>query len=1297
MDDFEYSVEISDRDWQCFFTECEECNLLPPSLAGVDDSGMSDLDDTASMLAKRVEKVKLTGFSEADHPIDGPPVCESPPVDHYLSKHGASGMESVLSGSEEDIHLQSVNMFFERLKNLTETERLAEPSQVRAVKKREAIEKEQKCSDGQQAITSTTKLNSLPARGETAVGKETVRPVDTISNINIMKKVKSGFNISLELAASNSAIKTNRSAYPETELIIREEACTETSVKPPFHDSQERVFYSETTPYADKVIKVDMCTPVDDIKQKDLSTSQLILSKKCGTDLSNNLEMLTGPKVLQPDATSTNKTASQVSSPSASIKRKRRKKRRLSAEPVESGLGYERQVLVKQRTEDSEEEQYTWRGGAGFCLAEDINLLHSHEPPKNVMSSLYSVTSSHTVSMSAKEMEVNYPSHSDSPKNSQYQYLPESRIGQGRCNATDLAKIHSTDDNQSVTPLSQMDDRVRKALSTSGNVQPCMKLPVEELTGLNKYCCLPRSVDASVIGKSDVSRGTENSDRNDSCAESLQLSYIVNRVNIGCENEQNLKCCTAKVKSVTRSILPRPDSNDPEVEVSQNDKLSAAKSVLAVEGGNSDRYNRSLCQRETEHQQQLEIDTDQYSSNSGKTHFPLSATGIISADAHNKKHQQFKTRACPFSDDIFSNMTSAKLTEDCTNSSSDNNCLSVKQTEHPLEAQTSSKSDALSEKNTTGVTAQSEPSQIIAFQSRNPCSSGETNVIGCRQMETKLPMSEDLLTSPSDITPLSSCCTLDTESVVSLSNENITDISASFCSFLCQNESGGQGEMKSLMLEKHMQKDSTFGPKSQSVLNDSTESKCDLLGGAEDAITPSEDERRNAKKPLDSKHSVFTMSSFWSEMEKLTINDILGLRMSDKAAPPNSFPPLQENEETDTFATNDSGFFMQLNESSPEQTIEYTLSAPDSAQSVLGPVMALNSSSSRSVMWESQPVPASVCADIYPENMMLTSASGICQPVLSGGAQKCLRKISKNVSVHNLHALESEPFSSTWRHQTIPTFDKGGLEKVECFTEHVPRKDNDVNSSPSSVTDSYTSSFVDLFRYFFGGKQSTPSQLATDNTTTFSTYGNSIPETYDYFFSDFDTESFFCPLFTVEEQAKDELVPIFSYSRSANRNLQFPEAYDYFFPSSSSDDSSVESDDEDNSGPVRVVTRFSRKASSSEIFADIYEDFFTDKDLTQNFFWKNTLSFRNFYLTGSTIQKQALSNSLPLVPVRQSDISLRRTVYPSNVLGNQDIVFPDPLLYHLEERISRQLVQQPFRYEDLQTAVSNPSKSHFIQ
>ncbi|KAI9530884.1 hypothetical protein NQZ68_000375 [Dissostichus eleginoides] len=226
-------------------------------------------------------------------------------------------------------------------------------------------------------------------------------------------------------------------------------------------------------------------------------------------------------------------------------------------------------------------------------------------------------------------------------------------------------------------------------------------------------------------------------------------------------------------------------------------------------------------------------------------------------------------------------------------------------------------------------------------------------------------------------------------------------------------------------------------------------------------------------------------------------------------------------------------------------------------------------------------------------------------------------------------------------------------------------------------------SLSNIFQYVFGGKPSIPSQSATDNIPTSYSEGNSVPETYDHFFS--DTESFFYPLIT-----KDELLPIFSYSHSATRDLQFPEAYEHFFASSSSDDSSGESDGEDSCSPVRVVSRFSRTTSTSQISTDIYEHFFTDGDLRQNFFWNTTLSFRNMSFTKCTVHKETLSNPLSSVPVSQSGRSIGRIVHPINALGNQDIMLADPLIHHLDNRIYTQLRHQPFSFEDLQTAVSNP-------
>ncbi|XP_035596708.1 PGC-1 and ERR-induced regulator in muscle protein 1 isoform X2 [Oncorhynchus keta] len=171
---------------------------------------------------------------------------------------------------------------------------------------------------------------------------------------------------------------------------------------------------------------------------------------------------------------------------------------------------------------------------------------------------------------------------------------------------------------------------------------------------------------------------------------------------------------------------------------------------------------------------------------------------------------------------------------------------------------------------------------------------------------------------------------------------------------------------------------------------------------------------------------------------------------------------------------------------------------------------------------------------------------------------------------------------------------------------------------------------------------------------------------------------------------KDEQLPIFSCGHSANKNLQFPEAYDHLFSS----DSSADSDEEDNQvrSPIRVITRLNHKPNETQgviVAPDIYEDFFTDEGLSENFFWKNNFSLRKVRLTGSTSQSQR-SDSWSLVPVDEIKSSFCRSIRPIHTLGIQDQPFPDQLLYNLEGRIFRQLAEQKRRYPDLQMAVANP-------
>lgn len=1084
-----------------------------------------------------------------------------------------------------------------------------------------------------------------------------------------MKKDVLGSKISPDPAASNAVLQTNKSANPKTRLFTREEACTETRVNEATQLNQSRdspacVICSETAAHADGGTTGETRTPLNSVYQEDLLIDSPI-----------NLEMVMhvnrkggqNADVLQSDATRTNKAASQESSHSASIKRKRRKKRRLSLEPAHGVHGHDGQVFV--RHSDSEEERHAWRGGTVLCLSQDKNLSHLNEPPaKKIISSLtsYSATSNLPVNISVKEIKVDLAHYNT------HRCLQESIVRKGRCTALNPAENNPPHEKAP----SQTDDRAMSAPHDSGNMATHLQFSSRLHT--------VRITDG-VTGRSGPSTEAEHCGRNDSHAGSLQKSDQMNHSINCCEDEQNPESCTADVKSIR--ITTSAESNDLAVEISQKDKLSVAKSVLAVEAGHAGHAGRDeqmLCQREAEPQHQLGIDCQDADTD----RFTLKGTRLSGSSSDDTKPKKFKPGACP-SLEMSSQVDRAESTSDASSALANEHFLAqsptsfdlettARPTEHPLLPHTLSKRSVLSERNTTAEGAELAASQIMAFQSGNPLRSGDITVK--RQRETEPSMSEDLPTSPPVITPVSSCCTLDTESVMSISNEKVTDMSGSSCLSVNQNGRGDQGEASSPMLEKLQEGDGTSECKSQSVSNDTTDLKCDSGVKAEGIITAFKAEREPPKAP-DSKHSVFTMSSFWTEMEKLTINDILSLRMISKAASSSSLPPLQESEKTSMFALTDSSFLTQPDESKPEPTNGDAPSDSHSIETSSGSVLAANPFSSSGVMWES------LEADVYPENMMLTSVGDISQPAPSEGAQESLRNISKNVTVHNLHALGSESLRCSRTVQTLQTLDEGGLQNVEYFTDgHGPKQEEDTDSLASLSTDGYRISLSAIFHYLFSGKQSFPSQSATDNITSCYIEGNSVPETYDLFFSEFEIESFFYPLILAEDQTKDELVPVVSYSRSANRSLEFPEAYDHFMASSSSEESSVDSDEEDSGGPVRVVTRFNHASSTSPISTDIYEHFFSDSDLRQNFFWKTTLSFRNISLYGSTAKKQTLSNPPSRVPVRQSGRFFGKTVPPLNALGNGDAMFPEPLL-----------CQQPSRNEDFQTAVSNPGESRFTQ
>lgn len=1015
MEDFECSVDICDQDWTTFVAECDECNLLPPSLAGLEDSGMSDIDDKVRF----AQKVELgAAFSEVD-----PPGCAGSPADRYIGKHGVTGMESILSGSEEDIHLQSINVFFERLKGASEEEKLADPNQTRAPTQRDVKQEGGHRSEGQPSNNSALtenipNVNVLAASGEAAAAETTELNNVSSSTVKTARTHEDGARGSTKPAGSTSVFTSLEAVQPEAEL------------------KQPRVAASPEVKVADPP------TPLNTVGQEqsppNKGSSNASRSRVDVTWRKDSNASLT-------DSTDPSKAESRESSPSSSVRRKRTKKRRLELA--------ERQGFVKPS--DSEDEQQARRGWLGVRVAEENQLYALKIPQRHATPSEYT------------SMDSSLPN----------QYA-ESVFRQSRMDGARLADTGGGN-GQAVIPLNPA---VMSVLDHSSHLAPRLHpgghLHIDEKM-IHIFCCEKEQ-------QQQQQRSSQTHRR--SAAGSLLHEEAANP-GVHCHHALTDPCGARPSQS--RPPLSRHDSPN-----TQSTHTEPTKSTLE--------------------------------------------------DLNSLPDKHWPSPRLPISDEN----------------------IPVQPPELPVSLP-SSDLDVVSGRSTEAERPETPPSVPTALQ-----------------------VSEHSLTSLSDFTLVSSCCTLYTESGMSLSNGNITDLSYSSCLSISQNDSRcSEGKTSPTKQEEE-----------------------ENLVPEADAAAPSPEAEDEPGQVPDSTPSVFAMSSFWSEMEKLTINDILGLRQSEQAAPQSSIPPLKERQKPAEFALTDSGLYSE--ELNPEQT------------SVSDPLPVLQSA----------------------DTLATTGGKGLD----SGSGQTSFRRICKTVSVQNLRTLERVKEKD----QPLLSLGEGGLDNVGCFP------DGPVNNKED---DSYSISLGGIFQYIFG-KQPHP-QSCSGTTASCHADGHSLPETYDQFMSDCTMEGIFDPFATAHDGAKDG-------SRSASTTLQLPEEYENYFAPSSSDES-----DEDAGGAVRVVDRRRRGSNASAHSTDIYDNFFTDGDFEQGFFWKTT-SFRNPLFSGSTGKQQTVSGGSQI------------TVNPVDALENQECVFSD--LYPAEDGRSDMLPQHPFTYEDLQVAVPGPSESSYI-
>nr|XP_049611580.1 PGC-1 and ERR-induced regulator in muscle protein 1 [Syngnathus scovelli] len=666
-----------------------------------------------------------------------------------------------------------------------------------------------------------------------------------------------------------------------------------------------------------------------------------------------------------------------------------------------------------------------------------------------------------------------------------------------------VSQITTVSTKEVLSPSSSPANMKRKRRKKRSHSMPSSQSRLERGTD-DEQSFSPAYRDIKVLSSNELQKTDEFATTAFPCGGTCQHgSNLVSFIHPSCEDQFNLEDSRSKVQAPTRGAHLDNDGDD--VDGGQGDTLSAAKSVLAAEALHSGRDEHTWCQRQTEHQQQLEMETHHQDQNS---HDVLSVAQTQKSTFLNAGLQKGEITRSPV-DEMVTKVTCAELTSDSMElsdhkriSSERPSGLALKETEHHVE--------------------------------RNKCDNEDCEISSFA----------DHFTHKKEITPEFG----NKRPVQSSSNKNI----AGPCSRPCQ-DPFPVDRCASVMLT-HEERAHGTG-----------QMRRDLKAGDEAVLSTS----CVPEDTPNSKHPIFVMSSFWSEMEKLTINDIMGLRKTNK--------------ETDE---SNSGLSSQCVKSKALPAGENTCGHLDSTSSKL--------------LWENKPV------DVYTDKAEETSFIGSPR---QGSPPKNLRKISKNASVYNLRALDSlEPHSQAKKGQTLQT-----LKEVEV---------KEVDEHNQASTRSYSFSLSDIFQFLLGGKQQIHSGSVKDDINM---DGNSLPETYDHFFAEFGIENFFYPFVTEKEHTKAIKLT------SAQTNLHLPDAYEYFFASSSSDDSAGEEEEEEDEscGPVRVVSRFTQKLNTTQTLTDNYENFFCDSDMRENFFRTATFSFRNFHLTGGAVQsKRSLPSSI---------------------------------------------------------------------
>uniref|UniRef100_UPI003AAF1676 uncharacterized protein perm1b n=1 Tax=Centroberyx gerrardi TaxID=166262 RepID=UPI003AAF1676 len=375
---------------------------------------------------------------------------------------------------------------------------------------------------------------------------------------------------------------------------------------------------------------------------------------------------------------------------------------------------------------------------------------------------------------------------------------------------------------------------------------------------------------------------------------------------------------------------------------------------------------------------------------------------------------------------------------------------------------------------------------------------------------------------------------------------------------------------------------------------------------------------------------VYAISAFWDEMEKLTIKDILQLRMGRSPSPRETHDiqgtarPHEDVTDTqthnsvsvdtveyllpdgasmDTSDSADSDYCTQLDDSKPDRSsCEFSTfsdfdeeywqfigasgnSSPDPHNKNQQSQRTTDSPFSTHDSQEASTNPVGKDTIVALEEF-----AGQCfddaSHIFLSNELACARGIAKSKSMHNVQALNTEdPLTDVPLQSILENAEKSlFLSNCQSLEENTVLKVSDsvmlgtitaapILSNTDILDENYRISFPEVFEYLF-----TEDEPKNDSrsVTIYDSKDISVAPAYDYALSKYRPEMSLSSL-QDSQCSEGKPIPIFSCSHLTVRDLTFPELDYLFFPQ----DMYADSEEEDDSSPIRVVSRSHIRADDS--------------------------------------------------------------------------------------------------------------------